>query len=97
MSTQKLSEVATVIMGLSPKSENVSRDPSVGPPLLNGPTEFGHRVPVAKQWTSKPARLAKQDDILFCVRGSTTGRMNRAQEAYAIGRGIAAIRGGSRS
>ncbi|MCZ7652131.1 MAG: restriction endonuclease subunit S [Thermoanaerobaculia bacterium] len=28
----------------------------------------------------------------FCVRGSTTGRMNWADQPYAIGRGVAAIR-----
>lgn len=31
-------------------------------------------------------------DLLFCVRGSTTGRMNWANQTYAIGRGLAAIR-----
>ncbi|MBK8232834.1 MAG: restriction endonuclease subunit S, partial [Candidatus Eisenbacteria bacterium] len=31
-------------------------------------------------------------DVLFCVRGSTTGRMNWADREYAIGRGVAAIR-----
>ena len=29
---------------------------------------------------------------MFCVRGSTTGRMNWADREYAIGRGVAAIR-----
>ena len=29
--------------------------------------------------------------LLLCVRGSTTGRMNRADQVYAIGRGLAAI------
>lgn len=29
---------------------------------------------------------------MFCVRGSTTGRMNWADQEYAIGRGLAAIR-----
>ncbi|QLH43792.1 MAG: restriction endonuclease subunit S [Coxiellaceae bacterium] len=30
---------------------------------------------------------------MFCVRGSTTGKMNWSDQTYAIGRGIAAIRG----
>ena len=28
-----------------------------------------------------------EGDLLFCVRGSTTGRMNWANQSYAIGRG----------
>src|SRR5690606_26985997 len=37
-------------------------------------------------------RRARVGDILFCVRGATIGRMNWADQEYAIGRGIAAIR-----
>ena len=44
------------------------------------------------QFTTDPRKLAKAGDILFCVRGSTTGRMNWADQEYAIGRGIAAVR-----
>ena len=87
-----LSDIAEIIMGQSPKGEDCNSDPS-GTPLLNGPTEFGPRYPVAVQFTSDPKRFSKAGDILFCVRGSTTGRMNLADRAYAIGRGIAAIRG----
>ena len=36
--------------------------------------------------------MCKPDDILLCIRGSSTGRLNIADEAYCIGRGIAAIR-----
>ena len=39
-----------------------------------------------------PDRRAQPGDLLFCVRGSTTGRMNWADQEYAIGRGVAAIR-----
>ena len=63
-----------------------------GVPLLNGPTEFGPHHPTPKQFTTSPRKYAHPGDILFCVRGSTTGRMNWANQEYAIGRGIAAIR-----
>lgn len=92
MHSLTLSDIAEIIMGQSPKGEDCNNDPS-GTPLLNGPTEFGPRFPVAVQFTSDPKRFSKVGDILFCVRGSTTGRMNFADRAYAIGRGIAAIRG----
>jgi type I restriction enzyme S subunit len=36
--------------------------------------------------------LCKKGDILFCVRGSSTGRINIANDEYCIGRGVAAIR-----
>ena len=36
--------------------------------------------------------MAISGDILFCVRGNTLGRQNVADQDYAIGRGIAAIR-----
>ena len=35
--------------------------------------------------------MCRRDAILLCVRGSTTGRTNRADQPYAIGRGVAAI------
>jgi type I restriction enzyme, S subunit len=59
---------------------------------LNGPTEFGAHHPIPTQFTTDPKKLSKPRDILFCVRGSTTGRMNWSDQNYAIGRGIAAIR-----
>ncbi len=60
--------------------------------LLNGPTEFGAHHPAPLQFTSVSRKVAREGDILFCVRGSTTGRMNWADQEYAIGRGVAAIR-----
>lgn len=92
MNSLTLNDIAEIVMGQSPKGEDCNRDPS-GTPLLNGPTEFGPKFPVAVQFTTDPKRFSKIGDILFCVRGSTTGRMNFADRPYAIGRGIAAIRG----
>ena len=78
-------------MGQSPDGES-SNTARLGLPLLNGPTEFGTRSPVPVQYTTDPRRTCEIGDILFCVRGSTTGRMNWADQVYAIGRGIAALR-----
>lgn len=87
----RLSDYADVIMGYSPPGETCNRN-GEGMPLLNGPTEFGAHHPVPAQYTIEPRRIANPGDVLFCVRGSTTGRMNWADQTYAIGRGIAAIR-----
>lgn len=91
MATEKIGLVADIIMGQSPAGDtcNVSGN---GLPLLNGPTEFGSYHPYPVQFTIDPKKIAKPGDLLFCVRGSTTGKMNWADREYAIGRGIAAIR-----
>lgn len=84
-------DVATIVMGQSPEGDYVNRE-NDGEPLLNGPTEFGLFSPTPVQWTSTPKKMCEPGDVLFCVRGSTTGRMNFANQKYAIGRGLAAIR-----
>ena len=85
-----LGDIAEIVMGYSPPGESVTEDDGVA--LLNGPTEFGPYHPTPVQFTIDARRMAHRGDILFCVRGSTTGRMNWADQEYAIGRGIAAIR-----
>jgi type I restriction enzyme S subunit len=87
----KLGDIAEIIMGQSPEGSNCN-EVGVGVPLLNGPTEFGGRYPFPVQFTTDPRKYAEENDLLFCVRGSTTGRMNWADQRYAIGRGLAAIR-----
>ena len=87
---QCLGDVADIVMGQSPLGDTVSD--CRGLPLLNGPTEFGTHHPLPVQFSTDPRKYSQNGDILFCVRGSTTGRMNWADQRYAIGRGIAAIR-----
>ena len=87
-----LSDIAEVVMGRSP-SGDMCNSLGDGVPLLNGPTEFGLHHPTPVQHTTDAKKLAKVGDLLFCVRGSTTGLMNWADQPYAIGRELAAIRG----
>ena len=86
-----LKDIAIIEMGQSPLGESANTLGN-GYPLLNGPTEFGSRYPRAVQFTTDPKRFSIDGDILFCVRGSTTGKMNWSDKKYAIGRGLAAIR-----
>lgn len=88
----QLSDIAEIVMGQSPDGESYNAE-GTGLPLLNGPTEFGKLFPKAIQYTSTPTKTCAKGDILFCVRGSTTGRQNIADKTYCIGRGLAAIRG----
>lgn len=91
MNKMLLSDIADINMGMSPEAEFVSNE-KIGLPLLNGPAEFTDKFPIPIQFTSISRRIAIENDILFCVRGSTTGRMNIADQQYAIGRGLASIR-----
>ena len=84
------SDIAAITMGQSPQGDDCNND-GVGEPLLNGPTEFGFYSPSPVQWTTNGKKHCVEGDLLFCVRGSTTGRMNWANQSYAIGRGLAAI------
>jgi type I restriction enzyme S subunit len=86
-----LGQVATVTMGQSPPGSSYNKLKK-GPPLLNGPTEFGIRFPQEVQWTDSPTKICEAGDILFCVRGATAGRLNLADKAYCLGRGVAALR-----
>ncbi|HBH34689.1 MAG TPA: hypothetical protein DDW38_09250, partial [Psychrobacter sp.] len=87
----KLGQLAKITMGQSPKGE-LCNSIGEGVPLLNGPTEFGSSYPTATQFTTDPKRFSEKGDLLFCVRGSTTGRMNWSNQEYAIGRGLAAFK-----
>ncbi len=89
--SKPLGEIAEIEMGQSPPSDNCNTH-GEGIPLLNGPTEFGPYSPSPVQYTTDVRKTASTDDLLFCVRGSTTGRMNWADQPYAIGRGVAALR-----
>lgn len=92
---KKLGEVCEIIMGQSPKGDTYN-DKGEGMALINGPVEFGKGAfgkTVQTKFTTAPTKLCKKDDLILCVRGSTTGKMNIAGSDACIGRGVAAIRG----
>ena len=90
----KLGKTCEIIMGQSPAGETYNTD-GQGVPLINGPVEFGPESfskTVVNQYTTAPTKMCQKDDLILCVRGSTTGRMNIAGWSGCIGRGVAAIR-----
>ncbi|MDB9439731.1 restriction endonuclease subunit S [Dolichospermum lemmermannii CS-548] len=91
---KKLDEECEIIMGQSPDGSSYNAE-GIGVPLINGPVEFGGIEPfsktVATKFTTKPTKMCKEGDLILCVRGSTTGRMNIAGQEACIGRGVAAI------
>lgn len=86
-----LSGLAIVVMGASPDG-NTYNEIGEGTPLINGPVEFDDYYPLKKKWTTVPTRLSQPGDLIFCVRGSTTGRRVIADDIYCLGRGVCAIR-----
>jgi type I restriction enzyme S subunit len=89
-------EFAEIVMGQSPQG-NTYKQNGNGIALINGPTEFTEKYPIKVQWTISPTKICRNGDILLCVRGSSTGRLNIANEQYCIGRGVAAIRANKNS
>ena len=89
--TAALNKVAKVIMGQSPPGDTYNEDGN-GMPLLNGPTEFGTTYPDCTLFTTDSRRECEAGDLIFCVRGSTTGRMNWTDRKYSLGRGVCGIR-----
>jgi len=88
---EPLERCGEVVMGQSPPGSTYNKNGG-GIALINGPTEFTDKCPVRIQWTTDPRRFCQKGDLLICVRGSSTGRTNYADDIYSIGRGVAAIR-----
>lgn len=86
-----LQEVAEIIMGSSPPGETYN-ETGIGTPLVNGPVEFGDYFTIKRKWTTQPGKLSQPNDLVFCVRGSTTGRRVVADDVYCLGRGVCSIR-----
>ncbi|WP_121830539.1 restriction endonuclease subunit S [Streptomyces sp. S1] len=89
----KLESIADVIMGQSPPSDTVMdiHDSSTGLPFLQGNAEFGATHPNPKLSCSRPLQVAQAGDSLISVR-APVGQINRADQSYVIGRGLAAVR-----
>lgn len=86
-----LKHIASVVMGQSPPGDTYNTE-GLGLPLLNGPSEFGDYFPTKVKWTTHTTRVSRHDDLIFCVRGSTTGRRVKSDGEYCLGRGVCALR-----
>jgi len=88
----RLGDVAELKMGQSPSSEYVSESADKESlPFLQGNADFGSQAPQARFHCSRPLRKSKAGDILISVR-APVGEINRSDQAYCIGRGLAAVR-----
>lgn len=85
----KLSDIAIVTMGQSPRgsSYNANKD---GKPFLQGRKTFGRIYPYIDTWTTEPNRMAQKGSILMSVR-APVGDVNIANNEICIGRGLCSI------
>jgi type I restriction enzyme S subunit len=90
---KKLKHLCDIEYGISPP-DTTYNDEGHGEILINGPveyseTDFGYTRSL--KWTTEPKKFSKKGSLLFCLRGSTTGRMNITHDDVSIGRGVCSI------
>jgi len=91
--TTKLKHTCEIIYGISPP-ETTYNDEGLGIELVNGPVEYSKTdfgFTRSSKWTTEPKKFSKKGSLLFCLRGSTTGRMNITHKDLSIGRGVCSI------
>lgn len=86
----KLSDVADIIMGQSPKGESYN-EIGDGEIFYQGKADFTERFPVRRLYTTEPKRMAEEKSVLLSVR-APVGEINVATEKCCIGRGLASIK-----
>ena len=84
-----LSDISSIIMGQSPKSEFYNTDGN-GLPFHQGVGSYGYRFVVDNIYSTSFTRIAEPNCILFSVR-APVGRLNITKNKIVIGRGLAAI------
>lgn len=85
----RLGDVASTVMGQAPPGTACNTDGEGTVFVKAG--EFSDRLPVVREWTTRPLKMARVGDVLVCVVGATAGKINLAIDC-AIGRSVAAVR-----
>lgn len=92
---KKLGEVCQVIAGQSPEGKFYNAEGN-GLPFYQGKKEYGEKfIGAPTTWTTNITKVAEAGDILMSVR-APVGPVNFATQKICIGRGLAAIRAGSK-
>ena len=87
--TANLGEVAEFEMGQAPPGALCNKEGHGTVFVKAG--EFGVDYPLVREWTTQPLKFAHRGDVLICVVGATSGKLNLGIDC-AIGRSVAAIR-----
>jgi len=88
---KKLKFEALIIAGQSPNSDSYNEN-KIGEPFLQGSADFGIINPIERYYSSAPKKISSPGDILVSVR-APVGDLNISNKRYAIGRGLAIVRG----
>lgn len=86
---ERLSDIADIIMGQSPKSENYNTN-CEGLPFHQGVGSYGDFYLIDDIYSTKGNRIAEADSIIFSVR-APVGRINITLNKIILGRGVASI------
>ena len=84
-----LSDIADIIMGQSPESENYNTN-CVGLPFHQGVGSYGDFYLIDGVYSTKGNRIAEANSIIFSVR-APVGRINITLNKIILGRGVAGI------
>lgn len=86
---ERLSDIADIIMGQSPKSENYNTN-CEGLPFHQGVGSYGDFYLIDDIYSTKGNRIAEANSIIFSVR-APVGRINITLNKIILGRGVASI------
>ena len=86
---KRLDKYGAITMGQSPPG-NSYNEKEIGSPLLNGASDLKEDRIFVTQYTTKPTRMSKKEDLLFCIR-ATIGNLQISDKEYCLGRGVAAL------
>lgn len=86
-----LSEVTSITMGQSPKSENYTDNPN-DYILVQGNADIKDKRVVPRLWTTEVTKFAEIGDIILTVR-APVGDIGKTDYSVVIGRGVVAIKG----
>lgn len=86
---KRLSDIADIIMGQSPKSENYNTN-CEGLPFHQGVGSYGDFYLIDDIYSTKGNRIAEANSIIFSVR-APVGRINITLNKIILGRGVASI------
>ena len=86
----KLSDIAEITMGQSPKSQYYNKNGD-GMLFLQGNKTFGFKYPTFDTYTTSITKTAKAGDVIMSVR-APVGELNIAPNDFCLGRGVCSLR-----
>ncbi|WP_148484734.1 restriction endonuclease subunit S [Latilactobacillus curvatus] len=87
----KLSGIAKITMGQSPKSENYTDNPNDWI-LVQGNADIKNGEVYPRVWTTQVTKIAQKGDLLLSVR-APVGDVAKTKYTVVIGRGVASVKG----